>query len=293
MTDPIRIPVDYPVTITGFTGITITPDLARQIVALVRQAKPVGAGPACAFGQDWKNRAWAAYCADAKANTIDKGKNACSGSRWGWDTWEQMPQELRDEYACKVASDRITLPPDVFDALAEATPPADDACTCGPDLDLHNMSTPGCPKHSRTARTTPPADDAAKVARCDCIDCDGTGWRYSAVEGSAIPCKTCCHDTRVIAALRAQLAEATAKLESANQAAIRQEDGKNAALRREHKEEDLRHAAEQQRDEARAEGDSLADLLRRARPRLECMIGISGEALCHEIDAALAAKDAK
>jgi len=91
---------------------------------------PVDAGPASEFGQDWKNRAWAAYCADAKAHTIDKGKNACPGSRWGWDTWEQMPQELRDEYACKVASDRITVPPDVFDALAKATPPADDSDPC-------------------------------------------------------------------------------------------------------------------------------------------------------------------
>ena len=51
------------------------------------------------FGQEWQDRAWAAYCADSNANTIDKGKAACAGSRWGFDSWEQMPQALRDEYA--------------------------------------------------------------------------------------------------------------------------------------------------------------------------------------------------
>lgn len=72
--------------------------------AIVQRPLPAATvSPTAPWTSAWADRAWAAYCADSKAATIDKGKSACAGSRWGHDTWEKLPQELKDEYLGKTA----------------------------------------------------------------------------------------------------------------------------------------------------------------------------------------------
>jgi soluble cytochrome b562 len=78
----------------------------------------------------------------------------------------------------------------------------------------------------------------------------------------------------LIAALRAQLDSMEKAIEGRDEAA------KHLAGK-------LIHGVAK-RDTARERVAVLEGLLRRARPRLECMVGISGQALLHEIDEALA-----
>jgi hypothetical protein len=61
---------------------------------------PADAGPACRID----DIAWRLYCVDATANTIDQGRAACAGSRWGWDRWSDLPEALKEEYRAKVSA---------------------------------------------------------------------------------------------------------------------------------------------------------------------------------------------
>lgn len=51
----------------------------------------------------WIARAWTAYCDDSRAATIDQGKSAPAGSRYGHDSWNTLPDDLREEYMQKTA----------------------------------------------------------------------------------------------------------------------------------------------------------------------------------------------
>jgi hypothetical protein len=240
VTDPIRIPI-----LDGACGdciVEITPDLARQIVALA--------------GMDQRIDAIYDNLADRIREAGELAKRV--------EAMEQKLSALDNEITGDIDRRVLLLERN----LHQHAHNVDGDSTDG----IYNLDT----KPVDAGPATPPADDAAARVIAKIIEktksfghSDFTPEAediLAAIRQGKVPgIETYDHTLRAkykcavdeVTHLRAQLAEATAKLESANQAAIRQEDGKNAALRREHKEEDLRHAAEKQRDEARAEVAAL------------------------------------